>query len=142
MSPVLENKSNKAIRNLFGCRNEKVDQIKKGTASRKPRKLKISKPIKTMIHTFYDRSDISRVTPCKTSVKNESFLSYMRMTYRKAYKQFKEENPTIEIGYTMFYRCRPNYIRHVGLTPLNACQCVFCANINRKLDVLKLPKLR
>ena len=141
MSPVLENKTKSEIRNIFGCRNEKAGQIKEGKATRKPRDLKITEENKSLIRDFFYRSDISRINPCKKSIRLGMFLSYMRMPYRKALKQFKEEHPTVQVSLRTFWNNRPNHIRPIAMTPLNACQCVFCANINLKLKILKLKDI-
>ena len=141
MSPVLENTKKSHVRKILGCSNEKAGQIREGKAERKPKELKIKPEIKKAIHDFYDRSDISRVNPCKKSVRLGMFLSYMRMPYAKAHEIFLVENPSIQVSFSTFHKNRPAYMRHVSLTPLNNCACVFCTNINEKLNVLKLHNI-
>ena len=36
---------------------------------------------------------------------------------------------------------KPKHIKSVSKTPLNACQCVYCTNVNEKLKVLCIPGL-
>ena len=129
------------VRKILRCSNEKAGQIKEGKAERKPKNLKVTPGVKKIIHEFFNRSDISRVNPCRSSKKSGMFLSYMRMPYYKAFEQFKEEHPTIQVSRSMFYKERPSYMRHISLTPLNACQCVFCSNINLKLKVLNFKNI-
>ena len=133
MSPVLENTKKSHVCKILGCSNEKAGQIREGKAERKPKELKIKPEIKKAIHDFYDRSDISRVNPCKKSVRLGMFLSYMRMPYAKAHEIFLVENPSIQVSFSTFHKNRPAYMRHVSLTPLNNCACVFCTNICFKI---------
>ena len=81
---------------------------------------------------------MSRVSTSKRSIKANRPLNYMRMTFRQAHNKFKEEYPTIEISFSSFYHNVPEHVKPLHMTPLDACQCVFCSNINLKLKILKL----
>ena len=64
----------------------------------------------------------------------------MRQTI-EAHKKFVREHPYIKLSPTTFNRWKPKHIKSVSKTPLNACQCVYCTNVNEKLKVLCIPGL-
>lgn len=97
--------------------------------------------MKNRIIDFFNRSDISRVNPCKKSIKLGMNYSYMRMTYKKAFKKFKEEHPTLQVSLSAFLNIKPEHIKRLSKTPFNACQCVYCTNVNLKLKVLNIPQI-
>ena len=111
MSPLLENtKKNLLYIQFFVVEMKKQDKFWKVQLKEKTKKLKITHEMKNRIIDFFNRSDISRVNPCKKSIKLCMNYSYMRMTYKKAFKKFKEEHPTLQVSLSAFLNIKPEHI--------------------------------
>ena len=65
----------------------------------------------------------------------------MRLTYKEAHKVFKRDHPNIKVCVNFFYRLRPKHIKSLNKTPIDACQCVYCTNVNLKLHKLGIPNI-
>ena len=66
----------------------------------------------------------------------------MRLTFGKAHEKFLKEYPKINMSFTTFYSLKPKHIKPISKTPLNACSCVYCTNVNEKFKVLNIPGLK
>ena len=142
MSPLLKDETVSTIRENLKISNKKANEVKCGVIQRQMRKPKFTPKEIQSVQEFYDRSDVSRVNPSRKSKKLGVNISYMRLTIGKARKKFLKEYPNIKMSYSKFHSLKPKHIKPISKTPLNACSCVYCTNINEKFKVLNIPGLK
>lgn len=97
------------------------------------------------IEQFYERDDISRLTPGIRDVKSVKDLKtgkrkllqkrHMNMTVREAYQLFITENDD-KVKLSKFYELRPKNILLTSEMPHNVCVCKYHANFTFLLEAL------
>ena len=114
---------------------------------RKQRKDAIPQTVKTKVHLFYLKSDVSRVLPNKKDVLKKKTSKkqtndalepkhIMQMSQKEAFSMFKSENPGIKIGREMFRKLKPANVRRLSETSRIVCLCVTCHNVKLKVETL------
>ena len=95
------------------------------------------------VRNFYKRDDISRVTPSvRETTKKFGARRYMNFPFKVAYRIFKIEHPKAKICYSKFHSLKPENIRDVSKSTMISSLCVYCQNVNLKLQKLNIPGLR
>ena len=138
-----KNTNDTALMKLYGSGRTKVKKMRtEKVASRKPREKRINLDIISKVVSFYERGDISTVTPNKSkfSIKKGQ-TRFMRYTFMESYKIFRFENPKIKISYSTFYALKPRKMVALLNTPLLGCFCIYCSNVKLKLAKLNISEL-
>lgn len=103
----------------------------------KPRKIrrdKVPKTVENLVQSFYLRT--ARVLPQKRYATKYGPGYSLQMTLTAAFKIFKEENPTINLGFSIFVSLKPRCVRLLTNSQWNVCVCPTCFNIKYKLSCL------
>ncbi|CAG9800519.1 unnamed protein product [Chironomus riparius] len=92
-----------------------------------------------LVKVFYESDDISRQMPGKKDtitvkldggIKEVLQKRSMLMTVDRAYEQFKETNPEIDVSRSKFYQLKPPNILLISEIPKDVCLCCYCENFN------------
>lgn len=92
------------------------------------------------IKQYYMRDDVSRQSPgikdCKsikdpkTGKRSQVQKRYLITSLRECYSHFKQENPDVRVGKSVFCSYRPQNICTVSEIPHDVCVCIYHANFN------------
>jgi len=94
-------------------------------------RVKISQEIKEEVVSFYQRDDITRMSPGKQDVHNfrdsqgtkqSAQKRYMTMSVNEAYEIFVSEKGKV-LSRTLFFSLRPVFVYIASDTPHNVCTC-------------------
>lgn len=97
------------------------------------------------VRNFYETDDISRVSPrardARTVIdtngnKVVTAKRFMRFTISEAFELFKEKNPNLTIGRTLFHNLRPENVTDFSKTPIEMCICDDHENIKFIFEAL------
>ena len=110
---------------------------------RKRRKDALDDTVAKMVRAFYRRSDVSRALPDARGVKrgqNGELLSrkVLERSVTSAHELFRAENPQTAISRAKFAELRPVDVMPTTCNRKRDCLCEYCANIELKLDALKM----
>ena len=96
------------------------------------------------VQKFYQRDDISRISPGKRDVvtvrsdQGKVWLQkrHLYMNLKETHSLFQEDHPEIKIGLTKFGMLRPQQVKFSSETPANVCTCIYHQNVILALDSL------
>ena len=95
------------------------------------------------VKSFYERDDISRMSPGKRDVvtvrgpngeKEKVQKRHLYLSIKEAFSLFQEENPDVKIGSSKFAELRPQNVLLSSQTPSNVCTCIYHQNVFLALD--------
>lgn len=109
------------------------------------RRGKTSEYLKVKVKSFYDREDISRMSPGRKDFVNIKLSGkkvqlqkkFLITSIKETYSMYKAEHPNDEIGKSLFYQLRPRHVSLSSNTPHNVCCCVTHENFLSLLDSLR-----
>lgn len=90
------------------------------------------------VKSFYERDDISRISPGKRDVitvrgpngeKEKPQKRHLYLNIKETYGIFQEENPNVKIGSSKFAELRPQNVLLSSQTPSNVCTCIYHQNL-------------
>lgn len=111
-----------------------------------PRRRNVSSSLvikQSLIQRFYEKPDISTISPYKSSVikkfgqlKRKRFL---QKTHKEVYRLFEKAHPAVKVGFTTFYKNCPFWIVQKKMSDRNTCACI--KHVNFSLLFLKARSL-
>ena len=110
--------------------------------TRKTRKDAVQATEIEAVHVFYERSDISNTLPNKKCVskKTQKPKMILQRSLRQTYKIWKTENPNAKLKLSKFIALRPKHVRPQREAKLYQCLCIYCTNIDFKIESLNKLK--
>ncbi|KAK3794433.1 hypothetical protein RRG08_047064 [Elysia crispata] len=96
--------------------------------------LKASFPIPPQL--FYSQDDISRILPHARYSTKHGPARVMNATIKATHAAFIEQNPGVKVGLTLFQSLRPKNCRLMGSVPLESCLCIYCTNVQLKVNTI------
>lgn len=130
----------------FNLKKLKSVQYNNSEVVSRRRKISATPTAKQMlIRRFYQRWDVSTISPNKNSVvkrfgqvKRKRFL---QKTHREVFKIFNRENPNVPIGFTTFYKNCPFWIKQMKMSDRNSCACIKHVNFGLIFGKARIIKL-
>ena len=91
---------------------------------------------------FYERPDISSTMPNKKSVSKKTMKPKMvlQRSIRETYNLYKSENPQAKLKISKFSSIRPKHVRPQREAKLFQCLCIYCTNIDLKVESINKLK--
>jgi hypothetical protein len=120
------------------------------TPERKPSRASLGEDILSKVHDFFNNDDISRACPGKRDyvlTTNEAGkVSVQRRlvmcNLKEAYAIFKQQYPSIKIGFSMFASNRPKHCILAGTSGTHTvCVCIYHQNVKLMFKTLQDKKL-
>ena len=123
-------------RHALGKSTSKLHQV-----PRSSRKSTVGKYQEKVVE-FMKREDNSKLQPGKKDVKKsesgDKRQVYILTDYlSNLHKKFLSENPDVEISFTSFSRCRPNYILTTSFSSRSSCLCTKHQNAALSVKLLR-----
>ena len=78
---------------------------------------------------FYQDQTVSRILPHARYTTKYGAARVMVMTLKDAHAKFKDMNPSLSVGLTLFQQQRPRNVRLLGSVPTESCLCIYCTNV-------------
>lgn len=104
-----------------------------------------------IVNKFYDSDDISRLMPGKNDFvplkqdngKREHVQKRLLLgNLSELYTEFKNEHPSVKIGFTKFSQLRPLYCVFAGSSGThNVCVCIYHENMKLMLNAIDIEHL-
>ena len=119
--------------------SRKVMNKLKGTEdySRKVRCDKIHPDVVRNVAGFFQRSDISRVLPVKSSIKKDLIIKKaLESSMKTSYERYLKENEESKISFSAFVKLRPKNILPMDNHKYLQCLCEYCLNVQFKVESL------
>ena len=104
--------------------------------SRHGKRTQICTEVKQIVKEFYYRMDVSTSMPNKRRAGSDS-LYVLKDTKKKTFARFIEENPTIKIRGTAFWKLKPKNVKKCGAAKMFQCVCDICENISLVVQTIR-----
>lgn len=111
--------------------------------SRQKRKDAVTEQVKELVASFYRKPEVSRQLPDARGVKQRrdgQLVSrrVMEMSMKSAHEAFAAGNPDVKIGRSLFAALKPDDVLPTTSCRFRDCLCEYCANIDLKLEALRI----
>lgn len=95
------------------------------------------------VQDFYIKPSTSVALPDVKKVRKGISCFSLEKTLKGTFKDFRKTETKVKKGFSKFCSLRPRNVRTFANTPLRACICEYCANLELKIKVLKrkIPNL-
>lgn len=112
---------------------------------KKERLSALPKETRDAVKAFYERDDISRMSPGKRDFvtikgskgeKQKAQKRHLYLSVKEAYCLFQDENPNVKIGQSKFAELRPENVLLSSQTPSNVCTCIYHQNMFLALSAI------